>query len=396
MSITEPKRSSLGKEVGTSRGNDRISLLPDSLLCHILSFLTWKEAVSTSFLSSRWRDPWKWVLRLELDNYKFPTDKACVDFISKFLLNVKSLSEFNLFIAYDNDLSLYEPCLVEVMKFKIQHFHVDNCGSIGIPLTLSACESLVSLKLSGIRLNDFASLSLPCLKIMDLDSVIFAHDVVLGTPRLEHLSLKNCQFKSFEIKRMSGSIKVHIDICFGLRHYDLSERNIIYNFLKNFSAVEDVTLAESTLLSIYFLRDMYPLPKFHGLTTLRATIWLGGCLILLPILLKSCPNLKRLTLILSYDDIEEAVTGSLSRRLPICLVSSIEYVEIETTITEEATEQEVVRYFLGNATSLKKLVLRLDVSDEKKHDPVLVKQRFDSPGRSNLCQFEVLLRSCPQ
>ncbi|KAJ4905752.1 F-box/FBD/LRR-repeat protein [Raphanus sativus] len=391
MSITEPKRktisrlvtilfvhapatrSSLGKEVGTSRGNDRISLLPDSLLCHILSFLTWKEAVSTSFLSSRWRDPWKWVLRLELDNYKFPTDKACVDFISKFLLNVKSLSEFNLFIAYDNDLSLYEPCLVEVMKFKIQHFHVDNCGSIGIPLTLSACESLVSLKLSGIRLNDFASLSLPCLKIMDLDSVIFAHDVVLGTPRLEHLSLKNCQFKSFEIKRMSGSIKVHIDICFGLRHYDLSERNIIYNFLKNFSAVEDVTLAESTLLSIYFLRDMYPLPKFS---------WLDH---------SACHYM-----ILSYDDIEEAVTGSLSRRLPICLVSSIEYVEIETTITEEATEQEVVRYFLGNATSLKKLVLRLDVSDEKKHDPVLVKQRFDSPGRSNLCQFEVLLRSCPQ
>ncbi|KAG2330589.1 hypothetical protein Bca52824_001769 [Brassica carinata] len=60
-------------------------------------------------------------------------------------------------------------------------------------------------------------------------------------------------------------------------------------------------------------------------------------------------------------------------------------------ITEKATEQEVVRYFLGNATSLKKLVLRLNVPDGEKHEPGVLKHRFDSPRRSSLCHFDVLL-----
>lgn len=89
------------------------------------------------------------------------------------------------------------------------------------------------------------------------------------------------------------------------------------------------------------------------------------------------------------DDLELAI--SLSKVLSFCLVSSLEYVDIESPITEKAIEQEVVRYFLGNATSLKKLVLLLNVSDGEKHDLGVLKQRFDSPRRSNLCQFDVLL-----
>ena len=87
----------------------------------------------------------------------------------------------------------------------------------------------------------------------------------------------------------------------------------------------------------------------------------------------------------------EAVVNSFSKVLSFCLVSSLEYVDIESPITEKAREEEVVRYFLGNATSLKKLVLRLNVSDGEKHDLEVLKQRFDSPRRSSLCQFDVLL-----
>ncbi|XVE52725.1 hypothetical protein DITRI_Ditri02bG0146200 [Diplodiscus trichospermus] len=41
------------------RNDDIISSMPDDMLCHIISFLPFKSAVQTCFLSTRWKDLWK-------------------------------------------------------------------------------------------------------------------------------------------------------------------------------------------------------------------------------------------------------------------------------------------------------------------------------------------------
>ncbi|CAA7054396.1 unnamed protein product [Microthlaspi erraticum] len=404
VSCRKKSRSGLVEEdeVGISRKEDRISLLHESLQCHILSFLTTQESVRTSAFSSAWRHLWKYFPRFRLCSFDIPNDEVGVDVIDKYFMNFQSescLHEFDLCIYSEHtkkDASLYESCLGKLIKRKIQRFKVEWFRDMAISLSsLPVCETLVSLKLLGVKLNDFGSLSFPCLKIMNLRYVTFPEPLVLDTPRLEELILRSCEFefKSFKIISMSSSVKLDLDVDFALKHYDLSERNIIYNFFNKFSHAKNMTLSMETLeVNIYYLHHMNPLPKFHDLTRLCASMSLNTSAEILPFVLESCPNLKHLNLELvkSYTEEDAEVDTSFPSKLPSCLVSSLECVEIISDITEEARERKVVRYFLDNATKLKKLVLRLYVYGEKPHNFGLLKQQFDSPRRSGFCHFEVL------
>ncbi|KAH9726565.1 F-box/FBD/LRR-repeat protein [Citrus sinensis] len=62
---------SKSRKVGKLNKRDRISRMPDSILCHILSFLPTEPAVQTSILSSRWKLVWTSLPNLVFD------DKFC-------------------------------------------------------------------------------------------------------------------------------------------------------------------------------------------------------------------------------------------------------------------------------------------------------------------------------
>ncbi|CAF2120270.1 unnamed protein product [Brassica napus] len=150
-----------------------------------------------------------------------------------------------------------------------------------------------------------------------------------------------------------------------------------------------MTMSWKTLQFINGFHRPNPLPKFHGLTRLRATMCLIASPELLPTVLESCPNLKHLTLELVIYRF--AVSTRPSTVLPRCLVSSLESVEMESPVTEIATELYLARYFMKNSTTLKKLVLRLDESSTGvKHKPGVLKELAKFSRRYGLSQFEVL------
>ncbi|ESQ43135.1 hypothetical protein EUTSA_v10015239mg [Eutrema salsugineum] len=408
---------------GSSQGSqeDRISQLPDHLIYEILYYLTTNDAVRTSVLSTRWTSLWKCVPGLDLDYREFSSFNALLSFFNS-LFDIRRESswirKFQLHMNVDfvdaagDDVSLWIDFLT---RHNIQHLdlHFGNAYfylSVPTkrPLSIYTCKTLLHLRLFGANLANAEFVSLPCLKTIHLEYVIVPNEATLeklisGSPVLEDLTIITCRFNkplsdvlqvrsqtlkrihtdlsatqvviddapllqflrvhevnftkcSFKIICPGFSAKVHIDAHFR-RAFDpcnLSERRMIRNMLINIlMRVRDLVLsyydfkvAKSILISLYIYRK-------------------SGC----------------------YSNDEERDQISFSAVHPKCLLSSLEFVDIQTRIPKDATEMKRVRYLLDNSAILKKLTLRLD-SHPTKHD--VYKELLRIPIRSVTCQVLVL------
>lgn len=154
------------RKVGKLNKRDRISRMPDSILCHILSFLSTKAAVRTSILSSRWKLVWT-----SLPNLMF-NDSLCYrsdgtsnndaltrfeNFVDRMLLsNSTSINRFSLHcwklrylsrlkfwvaLAIMRNVREIEVELVVADPFKEGYEHVE------LPECIYNSETLESLKL---------------------------------------------------------------------------------------------------------------------------------------------------------------------------------------------------------------------------------------------------------
>ncbi|CAN8255356.1 unnamed protein product [Cochlearia groenlandica] len=404
------------------RDLDRISSLPDTLLCQVLLNCRTKDVVRTSLLSSRWRNLWKHVPGLDLSVGDFPNDGELASFVDSFLDFIREACLEKFCLIYDNWFAP-EPeldfitrwCNTIVHGKKLKHLEVlmltmASRRNLEIPPTLYTCETLEVLKLSGGTLASPKFLSLPCLKVIELNMVKFTEDMTLETlisscPVLESLyigrdlrdGLQVLRVRSQTLLRFSHfadwvddaveDLVVAIDVpklqCLRLDDYQVSSF-IIVNHMGSLAQVVGISTVKVMSIGLHTLEVLLnysrceSLPLFRNLLCLEVTICIWETL---PIILQSCPNLKSLV-VDSVGHIYQMESNIEYR--PQCLLSSLEHISLKWPLEGEAIEMKLVRYLLENSKTLKTLTLSLD--DSKIQDTsVIIEELLTISSLSTSC-----------
>ncbi|KAI5664630.1 hypothetical protein M9H77_23953 [Catharanthus roseus] len=177
MFIKEKGQEKVSVESVDVVGIDRISNLPDSILCFILLFLPTLYSVRTSLLSKRWKLLWTQVPTIRInarhkDEISFTTPNDKGKLIEKFKLSL-----------WIND----------AIAKNIKHLDLQTSftESIEVPENLFICKTLESLKLYDLQVMIRGGVQLSRLHTLVLYFVTFGdeecfHKIVNGCPKLEN------------------------------------------------------------------------------------------------------------------------------------------------------------------------------------------------------------------
>ncbi|XP_068312555.1 F-box/LRR-repeat protein At3g59190-like [Pyrus communis] len=148
------------KSKRASRLQDRISDLPDSVLCHILSFLPTKYSVRTNVLSTRWKNMWAAVPNIDLDNEDFPNYHGFTMFVDRVLLfrGSSDIENFRLDCHCMGDFPRIDAWIRTAIMRNVAE--LDLCvepheqNIFELPKGFFMCKTLRVLKLMSIRYPD--------------------------------------------------------------------------------------------------------------------------------------------------------------------------------------------------------------------------------------------------
>jgi hypothetical protein len=187
---------------------NRISDLPDSILCHILSFLPTKQAFTTSILSKRWKPVWLSVLALNFDDKTFKVFQSFREFVESTMFKLRdkktSIHSFNLKLG--NSSRFNQKQFNRIFKFVMERgcvnldFNMDDKRRlIKLPLRILSFKTIQVLKLTHLEMRDFDQVDFPQLKALYLDIVKFkSHQhygkFLFGCHVLEDLHTKRINF----------------------------------------------------------------------------------------------------------------------------------------------------------------------------------------------------------
>ncbi|CAA0815971.1 F-box/FBD/LRR-repeat protein [Striga hermonthica] len=209
---------------------DRLSSLPDDVICKILSFLPTVDSITTSVLARRWRNLWAHVpvlyfleiylvddaLNQVLSAHKNPT-------IDTFLIHLADTCNY--------DYSDFEKLMDTVVARKVRN--LDVLLYTKLPQIIFSCKTLVELTLASCDIPDSGDVSLPALRKLTLEIVSYESykalpNLLSGCPVLEELEIETgydenhstyCDVASLTLKRLS--ISGNITENTSMEYYDL-------------------------------------------------------------------------------------------------------------------------------------------------------------------------------
>ena len=191
---------------------DRISALPDSIICHILSFLPTQQSAATTILSKRWKPLWHSVLTLDFDDRNFAGFATFRHFVYSVMLTRQTIRSFHLKCGLSSrcdphDINRFVPVAVQkgIESISLDFSFTDFYFQIRLDTTFSSvfnCRNLVVLKLKKLLLNVVPQFYFPRLKTLHFDSVYpMGYDnegfntLVERCPALEELETIDVRFR---------------------------------------------------------------------------------------------------------------------------------------------------------------------------------------------------------
>ncbi|KAL4382247.1 hypothetical protein HN51_005855 [Arachis hypogaea] len=334
-------------------GIDRISTLPDVLLCHILSYVPSKTAVATSILSNRWRNIWHSVPAIDLDDSLYlhigdyhPFANVAYALMLRLhatqpILTFRLKCQSSLSCA-PWDLNLW---IDTAIQHCVETMELSLPLTVKLPSTALTSAKLVSLTLRGLTVDNVRSVSLPALKFLHLnDGVRFTESRYLemllsGCPILEDLRIGQLEAWHF-----------------------VTEFNLP-NLIK--ADVMSVSVPIAKFYNVKFLSicvaDFPTTPEctFHNLIRMRLLVTCSCKWHLLVGLLKYCPKLQFLSIIVNttvISTIDSEFVCSSELLVPECVSTRLSVCVLEGLWSRK--DIRFASYIMFNASVLRIMVIR--------------------------------------
>ncbi|KAK6114892.1 hypothetical protein DH2020_007161 [Rehmannia glutinosa] len=363
---------------------DRLSALPDDVLCHILSFLSTKNSVATSVLARRWKFLWTFVPNIDLgltygdDDVNLWTDTNLWNGFSKIIINrvmlLHKAPRINTFRLCNNlhDCREYElrAWIRTAISRSVRNIEICFNYNIYLPQCLFTYKTLVDLTLiCHVDIPVSFDVYLPALKKLTLGIV----RVKIDTPALRYIHAYEPISEDFSARALTSLMEA--DIVFvneaPIEGDAIYSRNIL-EFLGRLCNVKCLKLS-TTPMKVPDSAFSALTIRFPNLTKLELPVnW--------------CLDWRLFLYLLgNADNLEVTCWIEPPHQVPTCLLSHLRTVTISLFECAEH-EFELISYILGNAKVLKRMEIYFELHG------IDLKGKFD--GIKKISLFERGSKAC--